>query len=88
MESTDANTSIQIVLEKIAIYKMIHEIKREDAKAITSEARMEGLNEIQTLHDEIGNSSSFKDHMIISTKVRWLTYEEPWRGCEILGIMG
>ena len=74
IESTDINASKQSLLRKISIFKMIHENKREDGKALTSETRIKTLNEIQTLSDEMGHKTSLEDYMIGSIKVRRLTY--------------
>ena len=57
-------------------FKMIHENKCADGKSLSNETRMESLNEIQTLFDKIGYKTSLEQHVIRSTKVRWLTYKE------------
>ena len=54
----------------------ILENKCKVGKAITSEVRIESLNEIQTLYTEISHGPTLKDYKIRSTRVRWLTYRE------------
>ena len=39
---------------------MIYENKCKDGKTITSETRVGSLNEIQTLHDDVGHSISME----------------------------
>ena len=58
MKSMDEETSEQILLGKIAVYKMMHENECEDGKAMMSEAMMECLNEIKTLFDILDYSTS------------------------------
>ena len=41
----------QYVLEKIDIFRMIHEDKCEDGRNITADARIRSLNEIKALYD-------------------------------------
>ena len=55
---------------------MIHENKCEDGKSSLGETRIKSLNKIQTLRDKIGHKISLVQHMIRSTKIRWLTYQE------------
>jgi len=76
LDIPDVNASKQLLLEKISIFKMIHENKCEDGKSLSSESRIKGLNEIQTLYDKIGHKTSLDQYMIRSTKIRWLTYNE------------
>ena len=73
IESMDKNISKQLLLGKIAIFKMKPDKKCEFGKAMTSEATMESLNAIQTSLDEIGHETSLEYYMIRSTKVKWLS---------------
>ena len=66
----------QLLLEKIKIFKMIHENKDPDGKSLSNEKRMDSLNEIQTLFDNSGYKTTLDQHMIRSTNIRWLTYKE------------
>ena len=45
MESLDTSASKQLLLEKIAIYKLMQKNKFEDGKAMTREARLKSSNE-------------------------------------------
>ena len=49
------NVAKQLLLEKVATFKMIHENKCADGESSSNESRMESLNEIQTLYDKIGH---------------------------------
>ena len=76
IDSSDVNTSKQLLLEKKAIFKMNHENKCAYAKSTSSKSWVESLNEIQTLYDEIGHETSLDQYVIRSTKTRWLTCKE------------
>ena len=76
IEPADVNISKQLLLEKIATFKMIHENKCADGKSSSNESRIKSLNEIQTLYDKIGHKTSLDECKIRSTKIRWLTYKE------------
>ena len=55
---------------------MMHENKCAVGKTLSNESRIKSLNEIQTLYDEVGCKTSLNQHMIRSTKIRWLTYKD------------
>ena len=76
MNPAEINMNKQLLLEKIKIFKMIHEKECPDGKSLSNEKRMESLNEIQTLFDNLGFKTTLDQYMIRSTKVRWLTYKE------------
>ena len=65
-ELSGVNVSKQLFLEKIAIFKIIHENKCEDRKTLASD-KIRSLNESLT---------SLKHCMIKATNIRWLTYTE------------
>ena len=46
IEPAEINMAKQLLLEKIAIFKKIHENKCADEKSTSNESRMESLNEI------------------------------------------
>ena len=56
------------MLDKIAIFKLLHENECEDGKMITSE--------IEELYDDLDYGISLGEFMIRSTKVRWLMYSQ------------
>ena len=64
----------QQVINKIEIFKMIHENKCEDGKEMTAEARIKSLNEIKALYDELEEQLSLEIYII--RVLRWKTYRE------------
>ena len=60
IESEAVNRSKQLLLQKIAIFKMIHENKCADGKSSSIESRIKSLNEFQTLYDETGHKTSLE----------------------------
>ena len=54
-------TARQLLLEKIAIFKLIHEKKCDDGKAISRDTRMECFKEIETLYKQSGHKASLDD---------------------------
>ena len=64
MDPAEVHMAKQLLLEKIAIFKIKHENKCTDGKSSSNETRMENLNEIQTLLDEIGCQTSLEQHMV------------------------
>ena len=76
MDLSNVNASKQLLLEKIATFKMIHENKCENGKSSSNKTRIKSLTEIQTLYDKIGHKTSLEEYLIRSTKGRWLNYEE------------
>ena len=64
----------QYVVEKIEIFRMIHEDKCEDGKQITSEARVKSMNEIKMRYEQLGLKLSLEDYII--RILRWKTYRE------------
>ena len=76
IESPDINTSKQLLLERMAMFKMIHQNGCADGKSSSGKSRIKSLNEFQTLLDKIGHKTSLEQHMISSTKIRWLIFEE------------
>ena len=81
----EVNVAKQLLLEKIASFKMINENKCAHGKSSSNESRMESLNKIQTLYDNIGNKTSLDEFMIRSTKISWLTFKKDvqhWGLCD------
>ena len=76
IEAAEVNIAKQLLMEKIAMFKMIHANKCADCKSSSKESRIENLNKIQTLYDKIGYKTSLDQYMIRSTKIRWLTCKE------------
>ena len=62
---------------------MILENKCDNDETMSSKRRIKSLNKIETLYDKIGHETSLHQHMIRSTKVRWLTYEDDINYCEL-----
>ena len=72
----DMDASKQLLLDKVTIYKLMHEIKCEDGKTITSEARMKSLNEIKMSCNDLVYGVALKEFIIRSTEVKWETHAE------------
>ena len=83
IDPAEVNMAKQLLLEKIMIFKMIHENRCADGKSSSNEVRMESLKEIQTLYDKIGVKMSLDEYMIRSTKIRWLTYGQDMEQWEL-----
>ena len=64
-----------LFVRKIEIFKLMHENKCKDGKAMKSKARMDSFDEIATLY-KIGSKTSLEYCMIKFTKVRWLSFRE------------
>ena len=58
IDQAEMNEAKQLLLEKMATFKMIHENKGADGKALSKETRMKSLNEIQALFDKIRHKTS------------------------------
>ena len=69
------------VLEKIDLFKMIHENKCEDGKDISAEARVELLNEIKASYDELDQQLELEDYVV--RVLRWKTYREDLKYWEL-----
>ena len=80
----DANISDdkQEFLDKVEIFRMMHENKCEDGKDILKETRIKDLNDLKALYDNLNYDISFAEYMVRSTLIRWLTFDEDmkyWR---------
>ena len=64
----------QYVLEKIDIFRMIHEDKCEDGKSITADARVRSLNEIKSLYDALNLKMSLE--VYIDRVLGWKSYRK------------
>ena len=71
IEPEEVNVTKQLLLEKIALLKMMHENKCAEGKSSSNDSRIKSSNEIQTLYDKIGYKTSLDQCMIRSTKTRW-----------------
>ena len=76
IEPAEVNVAKKSLLQKMVIFKMIHENKYADGKSSSNESKMESLNEILTLQDKNGYKTLLDEYMIRSTSIRWLTYGE------------
>ena len=73
----------QELLDKILIFKMVHENQCEDGKTITRNAREESLEEIKSLYDQCDYNISLADYIIRSTLIRWLSFREDMKYWEL-----
>ena len=71
----------QHVLEKITIFRMIHENKCEDGKDISARTRLESLNEIKALYDNLGLPMALEVYMV--RIVRWISYRKDLKYWEL-----
>ena len=58
IDPAEINKAKQLLLEKMATFKMMHENKGADGKALSKKTRMESLSEIHALFDKIGHKTS------------------------------
>ena len=53
----DQETARQPLLDKMALFKLIHENICDDGKAISTDARMECFKEIETVYEQSGHKA-------------------------------
>ena len=70
LDPVDREEEIEELVEKITMFKMIHENKCEDGELLSAEVRASSLNEIKSLYNTLGFSISLKEYMIRSLRVR------------------
>ena len=78
-KDVDMSDDKQEFLDKLTIFKMIHEKECEDGKDVSKESRINDLNELKALYDNLNYDISFAEFVIRSSLVRWVTYREDMR---------
>ena len=81
INTIDKEAYKQQVLEKINLFKMIHENKCEDGKDISAEAREKLLNEIKGSYDELDEQLELEVYVV--RVLRWKTYREDLKYWEL-----
>ena len=66
----------KIFLDKLMIFKMIHENRCNDGKDLSKVERVKDLHELKNAYDLLDFKLSFEEYVIRSSLVRWVTYEE------------
>ena len=83
-EDDNMNADKQHFLDKVTIFKIIHENRCENGKDILSDSRIKSLNEIKALYDNLEYAITFDEYMIKTSFVRWLNYyRQDMKYCEL-----